>query len=156
MKALSLKECTEREQRARIVSRIIQNRFGPSEFKRNLSGIKSKELDHLSNFIRAADAGSTFSNISFHDNSLKSDLDKDFNQEIIRRLSDASLIHMVSIPSHYAESFESESDLDNIDLFSCHYALNIADDRLDKIVIWNALCDPTMHLFLKSYIAKSR
>lgn len=156
MKALSLKECTEREQRARIVSRIIQNRFGPLEFKRNLSGIKAKELDHLSIFIRAADAGSTFSNISFHDNSLKSDPVKDFNQEIIRSLSDASLIHMVSIPSHYAKSFESESDLDNIDLYSCHYALNITDDRLDKIVIFNALCDPTMHLFLKSYIAKSR
>lgn len=154
MKPLSLKERTEREQRTRKVSRIIQNRFGPSEIKRNLSSISAKELDYLSIFIRAADAQSSFSNISFDNSSSKLSPNKHFDQEIIRFLADASLIYMVSIPECFSESIESESDLDNIDLFLCHYALYITDNILGEKEILNGLYDPQMQYFLKSYMAK--
>ena len=49
---------------------------------------------------------------------------------------------MISIPEYYNETIESESDLDNMDLFICHYTLNVTDDRLDETEIWHSLYYP--------------
>jgi len=136
-------ERIEQEQRTQKVYGLIKNRFGPSdEIKRKLSDISTEELIYLSAFIRAADTDSSFSNISFHSSSFKLSPNKYFDQEIINLLIDASLIYMVSIPEYYTESVESELDLDNIDLFICHYTLNVTDNMLDETDIWNALYYP--------------
>lgn len=135
-------ERKEQEQRTQKVDGSIKNRFGPSKVKRSLSDISNEELIYLSAFVRAADTESSFSDISFHHSSFKLSPNKYFDQEIINLLIDASLISMVSIPEYYNETIESESDLDNIDLFICHYTLNLIDDSLDEIGIWHSLYYP--------------
>jgi len=132
----------EQEKRTQKVYGLIKSRFGPADNKRQLAGISNEELLYLSAFVRAADSESSFSNISFHNSSFKLSPNKYFDKEIISLLVDASLIFMVSIPEYYTESIESESDLDNIDLYICHYTLNITDDELDDIDVWNALYYP--------------
>ncbi|PKQ62529.1 hypothetical protein BZG02_12460 [Labilibaculum filiforme] len=135
-------ERLEQEQRTQKVQKLIKSRFNPPEAKRQLVDVNNEELIYLSAFIRASDTESSFSDISFHNSSFKLSPNKYFDQEIINFLIDASLIFMVSIPEYYNETIESESDLDNIDLFVSHYALNITDDRFDEIGIWNSLYYP--------------
>lgn len=135
-------ERIKQEQRTKKVFGLLKNRFGPPKAKKLLANRSNEELIYLSAFVRAADTESSFSNISFHNSSFKLSPNKYFDKEIIDILIDASLIYMVSMPEYYNESIESESDLENIDLFICHYTLNINDDKLDEIGIWNALYYP--------------
>jgi len=135
-------ECKEQEQRTQKVFGLLKSRFGPASAKRQLNSINNEELIYLSAFIRAADTESSFSDISFHHSSFKLSPNKYFDQEIINLLIDASLVCMVSIPEYYNETIESESDLDNMDLFICHYTLNVTDDRLDETEIWHSLYYP--------------
>jgi len=116
--------------------------IGPSDNKRPLTAVNKEELIYLSAFVRAADSESSFLNISFHNSSFKLSPNKYFDQEIINLLIDASLVYMVSMPEYYSENIESESDLENIDLFMCEYTLNIVDDRLDGKGIWHSLYYP--------------
>ncbi|MBL4560073.1 MAG: hypothetical protein JKX79_03705 [Labilibaculum sp.] len=135
-------ERIEQEQRIQKVDGLIKKRFDAPKAKRQLNSFSNEELICLSAFVRAADTESSFSDISFHHSSFKLSPNKYFDQEIINFLIDASLVCMVSIPEYYNETIESESDLDNIDLFICHYTLNVTDDRLDGIGIWNSLYYP--------------
>jgi len=151
--------CTEakrlqQEKRAQNIFQLIKNRFGSGENKRSFSELNDKELIYLSCFVRAADTESKYTNISFHNCSFKLSPNRFFDNQIIQFLIDASLIFMVSLPQHYNEIIKTDSDLDKLDLFACHYSLNITDEQIDKDEIFKSFYYPKQNNVPKETLRK--
>jgi hypothetical protein len=132
----------EKEEKKQNTYKLVKKQFGDGSYKRLLEEIESEELLYLCSFIRAADTDSCYSDIHFRNGYPKLSPNKHFDDEIIRNLVDFNLIYMISIPESYTVNIEAVEHLDSIDLFHCHFSLNIIDKQFDEQQIFKHLYYP--------------
>jgi hypothetical protein len=80
--------------------------------------------------------------IYFDDSSNKLSPNKYFEKEVLVYLLKSKLIFLISISFNKASSIKREEDLENLDLFSCHYCLEIKGVELNQDNIYQLLYYP--------------